>query len=137
MFFNVSEAGVSGGAICSSNGCSYVNLINDTFINCIAHCNGGAVELYSSNALVQNCIFRDNQIKLTSMVSYDNGVGGALNLLSGASNVMFKGCEFYNNKVIHASYGNGGAFGAKNSNNVNTTFEDCIFVGNDAKMVVQ
>ena len=85
---------------------------------------GGGLALLSSDAVVSNCVFADNDA-----TGDDNGMGGAVYAINtGASTgplTRFTDCRFVRN---HA-YGEGGAI--KFSGDLNTEITGCEFVANN------
>ena len=85
---------------------------------------GGGLALLSSDAVVSNCVFADNDA-----TGSDNGMGGAVYGINTGSSAgpltIFTECRFIRN---HA-YGEGGAI--KFSGDLNTEITRCEFIEND------
>lgn len=124
-------ARLSAGSIRFKPGSDNITMKNCNYINNIAGTgttgNGGALEYYAINSLIDNCSFINCELK--SKQGPADGKGGAINLINGAHDVLIKNSVFINNTNKN---GYGGAIGTVSTNNVNTYIEDCIFEGNYA-----
>lgn len=80
---------------------------------------GGAIMMYNSDALIENCVFANNEA-----TAEDNGMGGAIYGFNTTSNSQISNCLFVNN---HA-YGEGGAIKLSGDNGMK--IERCRFFGN-------
>ncbi|MCD4818038.1 MAG: right-handed parallel beta-helix repeat-containing protein [Candidatus Cloacimonetes bacterium] len=81
---------------------------------------GGGLALLTSNAVISNCVFADNDA-----TGSDNGMGGAVYAINTSNSTSFIDCKFIGN---HA-YGEGGAI--KFSSDNNSEIVGCEFIGNN------
>ena len=148
-FSNIAN-GHSGGAIdfYGSGTNFYNNVVNCNFYN-ISGSNGGAIEYYTANSTVKNCTF-DKCYANTG----DSSFGGAIALFQGCPYNNITDCNFTNCKS-KSNYGGAiaiqsGEFclidncyfenctasngGAIQSQSVNSTISNCIFINNSANL---
>ncbi|MCB9840149.1 MAG: right-handed parallel beta-helix repeat-containing protein [Phycisphaeraceae bacterium] len=93
--------------------------------NLAAFAHGGAIYLYDSDALIEDCAFDQNYVHL--------GDGGGV-FLAGASNVTIRGCTFNACTTVHGGSGGQGQGGAIGSQTTGTlTVERCRFTSNVAR----
>ena len=97
------------GALTVMDGCN--------FTECKSNGTAAALRVLSSNAIIQNCIFKN-----THSLSY----GGAVDINNGVHNTTFRNCTFDNCTTTSNNFG-GGAIHIRNSGNQNFTIVDCNF----------
>ena len=136
-------AGVNGGAVTWAKGATHAYVEDSIFTNNTAKRSGGAVYCYGTDGDIRNSTFTNNTALglVSAPDSYGSsnygGYGGAI-MWVGANGTV-DNCTFKYNEAKYNSDqnqgGRGGAVylqGSTEGNCTNTTFSNCIFIGNIA-----
>ena len=109
----------NGGVFQIRNGANLKQTVkNCQFLNDSAANQGGAIQVYSGNALIEGCYFAHNGASQGGAIYANNTMG-----------ITIKNCTFEGNTAVIASNA-GGAIHVQNSGN--DTIVGCTFIGNDA-----